>query len=101
MATLFIEEYRQLAEDGNGRALQAPGPLIADQQVTISGTSAQSSALKGRYVSIVSDVDCYYNVGANPTAAATAGVGNRYLPLYVYRDIYVEQGDKIAVIEKV
>lgn len=69
------------------------------QQVTFSGTSAQSSAFAAttKKVSLVSSQDCYIKFGTNPTA--TAGAGSFFLPAKVVVKFGVEPGEKVAAIQ--
>ena len=57
----------------------ALGPVIQEEKITISGTSAQTSALPGtkrnRSVRIYSDTDCYVTWGENPTALTDGSEG--------------------------
>jgi hypothetical protein len=88
MSILCIEEY----ERGDS------GVQITNQNVTVSGTSAQSSALNAATTNIVltSDVDVYWAQGASPTASSSTA----YLPAFMPRRFIVEAGEKIAVISK-
>jgi len=77
----------------------ATTPPVASQNVTISGTSAQSAALNTatKIIRVCSDVACYIKVGANPTAAA----GDHYLPANAPEYLLLESpgaGHKIAAI---
>jgi hypothetical protein len=96
MSTLYISEYvDQLVLDG--RAVGVPvEPPIAEQTVTISGTSAQSSAFnaKTRYIRIEPDVICSRLVGADPTATTS----NARMAADSFEFIAVKGGHKIAVI---
>jgi hypothetical protein len=97
MPTLYITEFSEsgLAQVPN-RAPMAPLPAVASQAVTISGTSAQSSAFNSatRAIRIHTDAICSVLVGANPTAATTsprmAADQTEYFS--------VQPGDRIAVI---
>lgn len=64
-----------------------------------SGTSAQSAAISAycQEVRIVCTANCWYNVGANPTA--TAGDNSVYLPAGLVEYIHVSGGQKIAAIQ--
>lgn len=96
MSTLYITEHAdQLVLVG--RAVGVPRePPVAEQTVTISGTSAQSAAFnaKTKYIRIISDVVCSRLVGANPTATSS----NTRMSADAYEFIAVNAGDKIAVI---
>lgn len=96
MATLYIKEYQKMKHDDKG-FLIGPGVLVAQQKVTISGTTAQSSALdaKTQFVVLEADVPCQYTYGSNPTATATSlylSANNRIL------EASFAQSDKFAVI---
>ena len=62
-------------------SLQAPGgvqvakmpPLVTPQNITVTGTSAQSSALSGdtKMIRAWCDTQSAIEIGANPTASAT------------------------------
>ncbi len=74
MPPLYITEYAN-----NGRELKknivqaAEEPRLADQKITLSGTSAQSAALnaKTRLVRLHTTEICSFDVGADPTATAS------------------------------
>ena len=95
MSIINITELRQAQPDKTQVVLL---PAIASENVTITGTSAQSSALNSStvLVRLVADASCYVQVGANPTAAA----GDTYLPSGVveYFAIQPGAGYKIAAI---
>lgn len=63
------------------------------QVIAQAGTSGQSSALNSTKVKVVSNVSCYYAVGANPVAYST---GNCFLlPANTIRDINCGPGTLI------
>ena len=97
MAKLYIEEYETLAATPLKGQVQAPGTLLAIQQVTISGTSAQSAALNARtrFVVLTTDTTCWFHEAANPTAIAAT---HRLLPPNTPRGFGVTAGNKIAAI---
>lgn len=74
MATLQISEFESLGNVPASGAVQvAPiDRVIASQNVTISGASAQSTALNARtrYVRLETDTRCAVTAAANPTAIA-------------------------------
>ena len=77
----------------------ATTPPVASQNVTISGTSAQSAALNSntKIVRVCADASCYILVGDNPTAAT----GDHYLPANSAEYLLLESpgaGHKIAAI---
>lgn len=97
MAVLDISEYNILAADQNTRfVLTGQEPNIANQQVSISASSAQSAAFSSvtRFVRVHTDVTCRIAFGDNPIASATtkrmAANSTEYFGVY--------PGHKIAVI---
>lgn len=90
MASLYITEFLL-----GSKQLPFPQlPPVAEQKVTIGGTSAQSAVLTGEVVQLEADAACSVKVGADPTAAAT----NMRIPANVPLYFCVSPGDKIAVI---
>jgi hypothetical protein len=71
---------------------------VASQNVSFTGTSAQSTAtaLTTWQVRLIADSDCYIVIGANPTAT-TSGT---WLPATSPEYFAVHPGDKVAVIQK-
>ena len=80
----------------NGQVIQAPPQGDTHQTVTISGTSAQSSAFQDdtKLIRISSDAECWYLIGANPTATNVKS----HLPAAHVEYRSVEPGNKIAAI---
>lgn len=71
MATLYITEFEQVSAGTNGLQVQAALQLpVAEQTVTVSGTTAQSNALddRTRLVRLQCDGICSILFGTNPTA---------------------------------
>lgn len=71
MATLYITEFAALGTPANGGNIQVAGQSpIAEQTVSISGTSAQSSAFNTntRFVRLHTDAICSVLFGTDPTA---------------------------------
>lgn len=68
----------------------------ASQNVTTSGTSAQSAALGGNtlIVRLIATTDCRVAFGANPTATATSMLLTAGVPEF----FTVQVGSKIAAI---
>jgi hypothetical protein len=64
--------------------------------ITMSGTSAQSSAIGAniQYVRLVADANCHYEIGANPTATTSTV----YLPVGEIETIKISEGEKVAGI---
>lgn len=74
MPSLYISEYSQEGVDALGRVTPvAKAPATTTQKVTISGTSAQSSALDATttLVRVHTDATCSILFGADPTATAS------------------------------
>ena len=74
MSILQITEYKEVGNEITGIRLPvAQEPFLAVQQITISGTTAQSAAFNAetRYIRISGDVAFRFRVGANPTALTT------------------------------
>lgn len=97
MATLYISEYTEAAFGQVVRGLPvAAEPPVAEQTVTLSGTSAQSSAFnaKTRIIRVHTDAICSILVGANPTATTA----KKRLPADWTEYFAVQSGDKIAGI---
>lgn len=97
MATLDITEYSSLAVDAPGRVIAAgQEPALLNQQVTIAGASAQSSAFASgtRFIRVHTDTACRIAIGPDPTAAATS----MRLPANGTEYLGVRPGFKIAVI---
>lgn len=80
-----------------------PVPLLnwsSGQLVAFTGSSAQSSAFSTTSDVIVEmscNQDCYYTVGANPTASAAAG--NQFMAAGSLRYVYVPVGQLVAAIQ--
>lgn len=72
MATLWIKEHTKKPQMAGGPDIWAE-PAAVEQNVAISGTSAQSAAFAAqtRFITITSDSAFCYLVAANPTAATT------------------------------
>lgn len=72
---LDITEFDAMPADENG-GFMAVGkmPPRANQQVALSGVSAQSAAFGAstKFVRLHTDVACRIEFGANPTASATS-----------------------------
>ena len=98
MASLYIAEYGKLALGLNGETVLAPiDPPIAEQKITIAGTSAASAAFntQTRFIRMHTDAICHILIGKTPTAVATKArmvAGQTEVR-------GVNGGDKIAVIE--
>jgi hypothetical protein len=85
MATLYVTEFLKIGKDANGQFAQAASQLpLAEQTVTISASSAQSSAFSTQtaLVRLVSDVNCCILFGTDPTATASKMLLVAYVPEY-------------------
>lgn len=98
MATLYIEEYANIAHDFNGNAIPVPDTLLAAQKVTVAASSAQSSALNidTKYVILTTDTVCQWEEGSSPTA----DTNSQFLPANAPRAFKVTGGNKLAVIDQ-
>ena len=73
MATLYITEYANVPSGTRGDIQCAVEPAIANQTITITGTSAQSAAFNADtiFVRLNTDTTCFVLFGANPTATSS------------------------------
>lgn len=97
MSILQITEYSEIGNEINGvRMPCAQEPAVAIQQITTSGTSAQSAAFNAatRYIRISGDAAFRFRVSANPTALAT----DTRIIADTAEYFGVKPGDKIAAI---
>jgi hypothetical protein len=97
MSTLYVTELKDLPFDYFGRPMPAPKmPAEAEQGVSISGVSVQSSAFGNNthYIMVHPDATCSIAIGTNPTAVNTAHRIKQDERLYYG----VTPGHKIAVI---
>jgi hypothetical protein len=94
---LYITEYQSLARANNGPHVAAgQEPNVAEQQVSIGGTSTQSAAFNAKtgFVMIHTDAICALAFGNDPTAVA-----NRHrMAAGEVRFYGVSPGQKVAVI---
>lgn len=75
MPTLYISEFTQEAIDAMGREVPvAKAPPVANQAITISGSSAQSATLNASttLVRLHTDANCSVLFGTNPTATTSS-----------------------------
>lgn len=71
------------------------GPGGNSQTVSLSGTSASSTALWVRESVIYSTVDCFVRAGSDPTAVTT----DQFVPAQTWARVTIpEAGQKIAAI---
>lgn len=96
-ATLYVSEFpNAMAQVGSTSPQVLPQPAITDQAVTISGTSAQSSAFNAgtHAVLLTCDSGCSIVFGSNPTATTS----NVLLPADTPTPFVVVPGQKVAAI---
>lgn len=86
----------KLAIDANAKPIQVMRPQ-ATERVSVSGTSAQSTAIPAncRVIRIISSTDCFYTLDST-----TATSSDAWLPAGVVEYIHVYEGDQIAVIQE-
>ena len=72
MAVLYIAEYDKMGIIRGQQTAIALEPPVAEQTVSIAGSSAQSSAFNAatRYVRLHTDAICSVLFGTDPTATA-------------------------------
>lgn len=71
MATMFVQEYKEVAYDANGKHIQAGRePAIVTQAITFTGTHGVSAAFNAHtnFVRIYTSSAAYLKFGADPTA---------------------------------
>lgn len=100
-STLFISEYSTLGWVGtnSNQLIHAPSAqsLLAEQSITVSGSSTSSAAFNAatKFIEIVADVDCAIAFGVTaPTADAT----KHYIPSKTTRYYACQPGTYLAVI---
>ncbi|MBV8512363.1 MAG: hypothetical protein JO289_19570 [Xanthobacteraceae bacterium] len=96
MAVLYISEFANIGRDqGEGVQVATLAPL-AEQTVSISGSSTQSVAfgIYTNFVRLCCDAVCSIAVGANPTASGV----NLRLPANTPEYFQVTPGQKLACI---
>lgn len=80
MPFLTITEYSELGYTNKTQHASFPGvgSITAEQSLSISGSTAQCSALQNgtKFVELCADTSCYLAFGTNPTALANV----HYLP---------------------
>lgn len=97
MAYLYISEFPNgVSSIGTTKPGIPPQPSLADQQVGVGMTSAQSNAFnaKTNCILITADTVCSFAIGANPVATAQ----NMRLAAGTYLLFGVIPGQKLAVI---
>ena len=99
MATLQFTVWK-------GAGAVAQGPVVNEDIITISSTSAQSSGVvdpaggnKTRFVRIMADGDCWVTWGADPTALDD-GTEGRMMGAENPEYWWITADQKIAVIER-
>jgi hypothetical protein len=77
MATLYIQEYLEVASDSKGSIVQAgKEPAITSQKVTFSSTHGESATfnMNTNFIRIFSDTACYIKFGDTPIAVTATGI---------------------------
>ena len=99
MAILFIAEFANIGRD-QGQGVQVAGLApLAEQTVSIGGSSTQSVAFGAytNFVRLCSDSVCSIAVGTNPTASGI----NLRLPANTPEYFQVTPGQKLACIANI
>jgi len=100
MANIYISEFVASDKTPSGKHFNGiPAvalPPVAEQALSISGTSAQSSAFGSTttLIRVTTDSTCSILVGSNPTATTS----NLRLSADAVEYFYVKPGDKLAGI---
>lgn len=96
MATLYIAEYTDFPFLNAQPGVLVKEPPVAEQTVSIGGSSTQSSAFNGatNVIRLHTDAICSVLVGSNPTATAA----KKRLAANQTEYFVVVPGHKIAVI---
>ena len=104
MATLYIEQYASILEDGKGNEAQIPSKPLGTEpviKVTIGAATAKTAVeldSATRFVVMTYDADCQFEVG---DSTVTADTNSRPLWSGTYREVEIGKSDTdIAVIEK-
>ena len=72
MAQLNVTEHNPLGYSGNDSVPALPMPPVAEQQLTISGSSAESAAFTGGLLRLHTDTACRVKVANSGTVTAVA-----------------------------
>lgn len=100
---MLAPDTTELPKDKYGRSIPAMRPLASGaHQLTISNISTQQSSAWDQYTKIISiypTVDCFIEIGANPTASSST----HFIPANTYMFLNImlnsrDQAAKIAVI---
>jgi hypothetical protein len=97
MATLNVTEHSPLVYSGNDSVPALSMPPAAEQQLTISGASAESAAFTGGLLRLHTDTACRIKVAATGTATAVASTAF-VMSANTAVVIKVAVGGKLAVI---
>lgn len=96
-----MSELQITVFDGAGPT--ALGPVLLEEKITVSATSAQTTAMPGtrlsRIVRVFSDVNIYLTWGVNPTAL-TDGSDGRMIGADNPEYFQVPAGQKLAAITR-
>jgi hypothetical protein len=106
MAFIQIVEHKNLMKGKTGNYGDDNWIPIGDSTDATPLTLSHStgSVLSGsfsattRFVRLISDANCFYEIGASPTAVNTSGTPTRYLPAGIFIYEQVSGGHRLAVI---
>ncbi|MFQ5622440.1 MAG: hypothetical protein ACE5FS_03490 [Paracoccaceae bacterium] len=101
MASLYITEYKELAEAGSGVRVQAGAePAVKRTKLAFTTSTAHAFASNCHFVRLVSDADCYLEfVGDTSTPTATAS--SSLMKANVVEFFGVRPNSKMAVYDGV
>lgn len=76
MAVLYISEFKKLGATADGNSIPIAGRATRSHTRALTTSSAQSNIFGGgtKFIRLVSDVDCFYELGTNPTALTTSAL---------------------------
>ena len=96
MATLYLSEFANMAGVGSRFVNAAPMAPLAEQTLSIGGSSTRSNAFSSttQIIRVAADQACSISIGASPTATATKA----RLPANVPEYFAVQPGHMLAVI---
>ena len=101
MATLFVEEYRNIVRDTDGNLTDIPNVSLGRTQVTTSSTTARTSFdfdSDTSFIVVYCDVECFVLLGDSTVEADS---NSKILPARTFRTFGLPQGaTRIAVIER-
>lgn len=94
-----IKGYKRDADNAAAAVVQTGRRFVgAGESISIGATSAQSSAspTNARAWRVVATVECWIDIGPNPTAATGSTI---YMPPNHVEYFECDPGDKVAVIQ--